>query len=717
MSLRASILYLLFTVLAFGQNDTVFYKQSNRIMEQAISQVSINNSEHSLQSFSYKRYTKAIFKTQEVLTQELLSDDSNFLFEEVSLHHFDQKNKHTQTVLSSNIPGFEQPYYPLFVRPFYAASIYEKEYTIFDKRFHGPLAKNAFKNYKYELIQTDTQSNHPYYIIQFSPLNDDSETLLEGQLFIDVATFAVQKAIVHHKKNIEATIIHQFEFKEKEGIWFPQKTSMSVSLLNSLEPFYLFGKRIPSGKLPANNNENQVSYFEINSYITETGFNTTEDWIKKRVQVNARETQNTKDNTFWNEYRLHPLTDEEHQIYKESETVVIDKGIERRIQRIEDFGLGFLELGFFDLDLKFLIKYNNYEGFRSGLGGVTNEKLSSFFSVGGYLVRGFKDEAFKYQVSTDFELSRRTNTILGFTFTDDIAEIGSHLYLTDRRTFSLFEPRLVNISEFYQYQTWKANLRHQIIPEIDTELQFSKSDIAQTVNYQFLNDGKAFSNYTLSEIKTSIYWSPFGNFMETPLGVTEYKTGYPRFSTQFTQSVKGFLNGDFNYTKIDFRTDYLLEHINQSFTEIILEGNMAFGDLPLTHSYHAYPNSPNKETVMKRFSVAGIRSFETMYFGEFFSDKLATFQIKHQLKPIQLSSRFQPEIVLISRHAIGTFSNEENHESIGFNTLEKGYSESGIELNKLLFGFGASFAYRYGAYHLPQTQDNISFKFTFNLKL
>lgn len=717
MFLRASILFLLFTVLVIGQNDTTFYKNANFIMEQVITHVSINSAEQSLQSFSYKRYTKAIFKTQELKTQELLSDDSNFIFEEVTLHHFDQQNKHTQTVLGSNIPGFEQPYYPLFVKPFYVASIYEKEYTIFEKRFQGPLAKNAFKNYKYELVQTDTQSNHPYYIIQFSPLKDDSETLLEGELFIDTVTFAVQKAIIHHKKNIEAAIIHEFEFEITKGLWFPQKTSMSVSLLNSLEPFYLFGKRIPTGKLLANKDKNRISTFEINSYITKTDFNTTEDWIKKRVQVYARETENTNDNSFWKEYRLHPLTDEEHQIYKEAEIVVKDKGVERRIQRIEDFGLGFLELGFFDLDLKFLIKYNNYEGIRSGLGGVTNEKLSSFFSVGGYLVRGFKDEAFKYQVSTDFTLSHKTNTILGFTFTDDIAEIGSHLYLTDRRTFSLFEPRLVNISEFYQHQTWKTNLRHQFIPEFNTEIQISKSDVAQTVNYQFLNDDKAFSNYTLSEIKTSVFWSPFGNFMEIPLGITEYKTGYPRFSTQFTQSIKGFLNGDFNYTKIDFRTDYLLKHINQSFTEIILEGNLAFGDLPLTHSYHAYPNSPNKETVIKRFSVAGIRSFETMYFGEFFSDKLASVQIKHQLKTIQFSSWFQPEIVLITRHAIGTFSNEENHQSIGFNTLEKGYSESGIELNKLLFGFGASFAYRYGAYHLPQTQDNISFKFTFNLKL
>jgi hypothetical protein len=61
--------------------------------------------------------------------------------------------------------------------------------------------------------------------------------------------------------------------------------------------------------------------------------------------------------------------------------------------------------------------------------------------------------------------------------------------------------------------------------------------------------------------------------------------------------------------------------------------------------------------------------------------------------------------------------NIDRHQNITFNTLEDGYSESGFEINKLLFGFGLSFAYRYGAYHLPKTEDNVAFKFTFNVSL
>ena len=144
---------------------------------------------------------------------------------------------------------------------------------------------------------------------------------------------------------------------------------------------------------------------------------------------------------------------------------------------------------------------------------------------------------------------------------------------------------------------------------------------------------------------------------------------------------------------------------------------IARGNTPLTHLYHAYPNNITKETILQRFSVAGLNSFETMYFNEFFSDKFATFQLKHYLKPFSISARYKPQMVLITRYAVGDMNSPERHQNISFGSLKKGYTESGFELNKLLFGFGLSFTYRYGAYHLPNFEDNIAFKFTFNVSL
>jgi len=120
---------------------------------------------------------------------------------------------------------------------------------------------------------------------------------------------------------------------------------------------------------------------------------------------------------------------------------------------------------------------------------------------------------------------------------------------------------------------------------------------------------------------------------------------------------------------------------------------------------------------LQRFSVAGLNSFETMYFNEFFSDKFSTLQLKHFFRPFKISERFKPQLVLISRYALGDMKSISRHQGVSFNTLNHLYSESGFEINKLLLGFGLSFAYRYGAYHLPKFEDNIAFKFTFNISI
>jgi len=150
---------------------------------------------------------------------------------------------------------------------------------------------------------------------------------------------------------------------------------------------------------------------------------------------------------------------------------------------------------------------------------------------------------------------------------------------------------------------------------------------------------------------------------------------------------------------------------------LTLSAGIANGDAPLTHLYHAYPNNIRKETILQRFSVAGINSFETMYFNEFFSDRYTTLVFKHYMEPFHVSKRFNPQMVLISRFAIGNMNNINRHQNIDFQMLKHGYTETGFEINKLLFGFGLSATYRYGAYHLSREEDNIALKFTFNITL
>ncbi len=378
---------------------------------------------------------------------------------------------------------------------------------------------------------------------------------------------------------------------------------------------------------------------------------------------------------------------------------------------------GYYAIGFFDVDLKYLVKYNNYEAFRLGFGGITNERLFDNIKLGGYVAYGFKDDKYKYSYGGNVRISKETNSWFNMYYVDDISEIGSFEYLTSSRIYSVFEPRLINITQFYKHQTWKVGFVTEPSAKLLSEARVSRSDISQIENYQFMNDGKIYNDYQLTEASISVRYAPKTLSFRSEEGIVEYFDGIPKISTQITQGIKGVGDSDFNYTKIGTKLDYYIKRTNLSSSSFVLEGNFSFGDIPLTHLYHAYPNNPTKDEILQRFSVAGTQSFETMYFGEFFSSELVTFRAKHSLRRFRITEHIKPELVFITRHAWGTLDHPEKHLGLSFNTLEEFYSESGLELNRILFGFGLSFAYRYGYYHLPELGDNISFKFTFNLKL
>ena len=404
--------------------------------------------------------------------------------------------------------------------------------------------------------------------------------------------------------------------------------------------------------------------------------------------------------------------------FNDVEYLEIEKDTVKKSSFLKQLGNGYLPTKYFNFDLRYLVKYNQFEALRTGFGGITTQRFSKKIRLTGYGVYGFKDARFKYSFGGGYRLAKKTNTWLNFAYTDDLQETGSSNFLTDKRFFQFFEPRLLNISLFHKHLTKKINLEHQLIPNILTETQFSLSDVSSTYNYVFNLNGNRFNNYRLSTAKLALQWSPFSHFSYNKKNqLKETKVGYPKLTAQYTKSIKGVLNSHFNFSKLDLKAVHKIFHKNKNESELIMVSGISSGNIPLTHLYHAYPNNINRDRLLQRFSVAGINSFETMFFNEFFSDRFVTMQLKHHLKPFNISPWFKPQMVLITRYALGNINHVERHENINFESLNKGYTESGFEINRLFFGFGLSFTYRYGAYHLPQVEDNLALKFTFNVTL
>ncbi len=704
---------------------------ARRIIKKAIQSKKENNPQKSVSQYSYKSYNKFkitedntakvdIRDTTAVDLEHIFNDAHSFLSEKVSLYRQDRtKNvKEKQTVLATRMTGFKTPVYDILGITIQSHSLYEEIYTIFDNGYAGPLSKSALKNYHYKVLDT-TQGSTPAYVILFQPKKSKKTANLEGVLYLDTETLAIQKAIAEVRGELNILITHEFQYKPTVQKWFPIRQKVTIRPGSGKQKVSLFGGKIAVGRLEhrkALPKEAQDFLISETDYF-DFQFNTNPQVKHNQASIEIDPEANARSEDYWNTYRTSAITQKDLNSFPVIDSIVKAQNIARRINVIKSFNLGYYPLSFFDLDLTYPIKYNNFEGLRLGIGGLTNEKLSKRFRIEGYGVYGFKDRTIKYGIGGGVLLNKTKGSWLNVNYTDDLKEVGSFAYLTDRRIYSLFEPRLVNIDFYYKHKTWSTSLQHRILPKLLSETQLSRSSITPTAGYSFLNAGITYTNYTTAEASIALRWSPFSDFLNTPDGMREIHDGFPKITLQYTRGIKGISKSDFSYSKMGVKIAYDIRRLDQSKTSFLLEGDIAIGTIPLTHLYHAYPNAPTKETVFQRFSVAGRRSFETMFFSEFFSDRLATLQIRHQLRPITITQWLKPEVVLISRYAIGDIRNTEQHQGISFNALDQGYQESGFEINKLLAGFGLSFTYRYGAYHLPNFEDNIAFKFTFYLKL
>ena len=215
----------------------------------------------------------------------------------------------------------------------------------------------------------------------------------------------------------------------------------------------------------------------------------------------------------------------------------------------------------------------------------------------------------------------------------------------------------------------------------------------------------------------SLQWNPFSDYMQTPNGKLEIEKRFPKFTFQFTKSLPNILENDFDFGKIDFRIDYEKKYLNGQKSTVLAQFGYAFGALPLTHLYNTSPNNLTKDNLLQRITIAGKNSFETMFFNEFFSSEFAMLQLKHGFKRIEIFKKVKPQLVMVTRMAWGNLENSQRHLGIEYKTLEQGFFESGIELNKIFKGFGLSGFYRYGPNQLRRLEDNIAVKLNFVLDL
>lgn len=127
----------------------------------------------------------------------------------------------------------------------------------------------------------------------------------------------------------------------------------------------------------------------------------------------------TRTDQYWEAYRP-AINYRDSGTYYFLDSISEAQKIDTKLAFVQKLLKGYINTKYIDFDLKNLIKYNNYEGFRIGMGFVTNTTLSPKYRLNGYGVYGTKDKQFKYGIGGSTKLSKISNTWLGFNYIDDL---------------------------------------------------------------------------------------------------------------------------------------------------------------------------------------------------------------------------------------------------------------------------------------------------------
>ena len=708
-----------------------------------------NDPEKKLNSFQFKAYNKllitanpdsisgkldSVFVTNKGIRKFVKLDSANFKFKKIiDRQHIYQTEKVSQfqydgmhlkeNVIATKMAGFKQPIYELIGLQLQSFSVYANKYELLENRYPGPLAYNALTTYNYKLLDTLLIDNREVYMIFFQHKKRSKRNGLHGILYIDSANHAIAKAIFRVKNIIDISGTHQYGYFPEQDLWFPKSRTFKIVKGNNDENIKILGGQIQfeadalTDDLPREKVTSDFVHLISTSDYTDIHFDQPVTIRRPSVAIEIKDEAIVRSEAFWRHHRKDSLDFRGKQTYKTIDSIVVTRGIEHKLKIGRRILNGYLPVGFFDFDLRYLAKYNHYEGFRFGIGGITNEKLSDKFRLDGYAAYGLKDEGFKYSYGTAVRVGKFSNTWIGGSYTDDLREIASTAFAIDKRIFKIYDPRPINVSTFYNYKMVRTYIETKIIPKTESIWQFSHSEIRPLFSYVYNANGRLYNSFTMTTAMVSLQWNPFSDFMQTPSGRLEIEKRYPKFTFQFTKSLPDIFNNDFDFGKIDIRTEYQQKYLNGQKTAFYSEFGHAFGDTPITHLYNTSPNSLTKDGILQRVTLAGKNSFETMYFNEFFSSQYAFLQIKHGFKRFTLLRKVKPALVLVSRMGWGNMEKPEQHIGIDYKTLDKGYFESGVELNQIYKGFGISAFYRYGPNQLSEFQDNISVKMSFVLDL
>lgn len=469
-----------------------------------------------------------------------------------------------------------------FIKDLYADfDIYDNYLKFFDKDFVSPLSRTGINVYNYVLNDSMYIDNKWCYNIVYYPRRKN-ELTFKGDFWVNDTTFAIKKINLEASKSANINWVKEIYIEQEYEV-----LNDSVFLLKRdyMMSDFSFSKK----------EESRGVYGKRTTLARNHKFDIKKDdkFYKEEVNFYDNAVFNKPDE-YWEENRFEALNKNEAGIYKMLDTLKEVPRFKRIYSLASILGSGYIEIPKWKMDYGPIFStfgYNDVEGQRIRVGGRTYFGSHDKWRIQGYTAYGFRDNQFKYGISGRWMVNPKKRLILSVGNRRDVEQMGVSLTTSNDvlgRSFAssaLFASGVnnqltsVNLTtlgfeiEPAKNFTFQTNLTYRTLKSASNEFSLDYyTDLTQT---EIKNEVKQ------SEINLVAEYTPKRKTVGYGVDRIDVDFNYARVFLSYSQGLKGVLNSDFNYQKLQlyYRQPALIGGFGRLFTTF--ETGKIFGEVPL----------------------------------------------------------------------------------------------------------------------------------------
>ena len=522
-------------------------------------------------------------------------------------------------------------------------NVYNNKIVIADREFVGPLSPIATDFYKFYIIDTIQHQGLDVVKMAFLPRNK-MNLGFEGNMLVTLdGNYSIIKLDLSIMDDINMNWVEDLkitqEFKRQGDTWVLDKDEIWMD-------FKIVGDGI--GFVGQKN-----SFYKDYEFDKKPNNNVFAGTNKKIIAEDAFE----KGDEYWSNNRIVPLTENEESIYGMVDSIQKVPAFKSFLTAISIATTGFVKVGPVDIGpIIGFYSFNEIEGSKLRLSTQTNLDFSKKVNIKAQATYGTRDKEMKYTGE------------IKYTFNKDYIDNPKHeisFSLFHDTKFPGFRLELVNEANFLL--SFKRGLDDQLIFFDEYRLKYlleTKSDFAFSafidhkreraygaLTFNHTDDSgeiAPFGSVNATEIGGRIRWAPNEEFIQGRSYRYTFLSKYPVFTLDYSKGIKDFLQGDYNYHRLQLG---IFKKFNLSFAgnlQVNLEGGKMFGEA-IPYNLLFLPRA-NQSYFYQDFS------YNMMNFIEFVNDEY-----------VSINARYYPDGFILNK--IPLIKKLKLREAFGFKML------------------------------------------------